>query len=201
MIFEEQPTQYEVTLHSAICIYSTTHPIFTDGSSFQHNKIIVIHVRHDNNISKIFCFFLQLNIHFLSCMLSKSQFKRYLIISTMKFIIKPTTIELQVPKLMSLTSATKKRATTFEDLIRLCCIQDFLTAIRSAKWLPAERIPTKSSTCSSGSGGAFHLLEKSRCRCGAKLGCDEGKEAANTEWISTSPITDSPVASSRVNPC
>jgi homospermidine synthase len=72
---------YKLILISSICIYSKTHPIFTDGYSFQDNEIIVINVRHNNNISKKLCFFLQFNIHFLSCMLSKYQFKRYLIIS------------------------------------------------------------------------------------------------------------------------
>ena len=99
------------------------------------------------------------------------------------------------------TSATKKRATTLEDLISLCCIQDFLTAIRSAKWLPAERMPMNNSTGPSGRGGAFHLLDFSRSFCGAKLGCDVGKDAAKMEWTSTSPFKESPVASSRENPC
>lgn len=57
------------------------------------------------------------------------------------------------------------------------------------------------STPESGSGGARHLAEYSRWRCGAKLGCDEGKEAANIEWTSMSPLKERPVASSRVNPC
>jgi len=82
----------------------------------------------------------------------------------------------------------------------LCCIQDFLTAILSAKWLPAERMPMKSSTGPSGRGGACHLLDISRCLCGAKLGCDNGKEAANMECMSMSPFTVKPVASSRENP-
>jgi len=37
------------------------------------------------------------------------------------------------------------------------------------------------STPESESGWARHLVENSRCRCGEKLGCDEGKDAANTE--------------------
>lgn len=100
----------------------------------------------------------------------------------------------------TLTSATKNRATTLEDVINLCCIHDFLTAIRSAKWLPAERMPMKSSTCPSGRGGARHLVNISRCFCGAKLGCEVGREAANKKCKSTFPFTDSPVASSRANP-
>jgi hypothetical protein len=103
--------------------------------------------------------------------------------------------------LISITSATKKRATTSEDLIRLCCIHDFLTAIRSAKWFPADRMPMNNSTPKLGSGGARHLVENSRCCCGEILGCVEGKEAANIEWTSISPCTVSPVASSRVKPC
>ena len=31
----------------------TTHPIFTDSNSLQDNKFIVIHVRNNNNITKI----------------------------------------------------------------------------------------------------------------------------------------------------
>lgn len=42
-----------------------------------------------------------------------------------------------------LTSATKNRATTLEDLISEVCIQVFLTAMRSAKWFDAESIPIK----------------------------------------------------------
>ena len=101
----------------------------------------------------------------------------------------------------ALTNAMKNRATTLEDLTKLCCIQDFLTAIRSAKWLPAESMPMKSSTGPSGRGGACHLGNFSRCNWGAKLGCDAGKEAANTECTSMSPFTNRPVASSRTNPC
>lgn len=59
----------------------------------------------------------------------------------------------------------------------------------------------KSSISPSGRGGAHHLVDISRCFCGAKLGWDVGKEAANTEVRSTSPLRDSPVASSRENPC
>lgn len=57
------------------------------------------------------------------------------------------------------------------------------------------------STPESGSDGARHLVEKSRCCCGEILGCVEGKEAAYIEWTSISPVKVSPVASSRVNPC
>lgn len=103
-------------------------------------------------------------------------------------------------KLYLLTSATKKRVTTFDDLISLCCIQDFLTAILSAKWLPAERIPINISTGPSGTAGAFHLLDISRSLWGAKLGCDMGNDAANIESTSISPFKDSPVASSSAKP-
>lgn len=98
------------------------------------------------------------------------------------------------------TNATKKRATTLEDFISRCCIQDFLTAILSAKWLPAERMPIKSSTGPFGRGAACHLLDISRCLWGAKLGWDDGKEAANREWTSMSPFNVSPVASSSEKP-
>lgn len=49
--------------------------------------------------------------------------------------------KLDTNKENKLTNATKKRATTFPDLISGDCIQVFLIAIRSAKWFAAERIP------------------------------------------------------------
>lgn len=101
---------------------------------------------------------------------------------------------------MKLTKATKKRTTTFEDLIAEDCIQVFLTAIRSAKWLVAESTPMKSWILIDGSGCDFHLTEKSNTLWGEKLGCDVGREVAWTEWTSTSPLTAKPVASSSVKP-
>jgi len=98
------------------------------------------------------------------------------------------------------TRATKNRATTFDDFWE-ADIHVFLTAIRSAKWLPADRIPMKISTGSSGRGGACQLGNISRCFCGEKLGCVVGKDPANTDCTSRSPFNDKPVASSSTNPC
>lgn len=98
------------------------------------------------------------------------------------------------------TSATKKRATTFEDLIAADCIQVFLTAIRSAKWFVAERIPMKTSMGPLGNGWDFHFSDISNTHWSEKLGWETGREVAYTEWISTSPLIANPVASSRVNP-
>jgi len=61
-------------------------------------------------------------------------------------------------------------------------------------------MPIKISTGPSGTTGACHLFDNSRCLWGAKLGCDVGREATKTEWTSMSPFTVSPVASSRVKP-
>lgn len=82
---------------------------------------------------------------------------------------------------MEFTRATKNRATIVEDFLTVR-IHDFLTAIRSAKWLPAERMPMKSSTGPSGSGSACHSSDISRLFCGAKLGCEVGNEPAKMEW-------------------
>jgi len=49
----------------------STYPVLTYGHRFQHNKVIVIHVRNYNNITKIFCFLLQLYVNFLPRVLSK----------------------------------------------------------------------------------------------------------------------------------
>jgi hypothetical protein len=67
-------------------------------------------------------------------------------------------------------SATKNRATTSEDLIEGCCIHVFLTAMRSEKWLVAERTPMKRRKGVPGNGGAFHSEENSIAFCGEKLG-------------------------------
>jgi hypothetical protein len=64
-------------------------------------------------------------------------------------------------QLSKLTKATKKRATTLDDLL-VEIIHDFRTAMRSAKWLVAERMPIKSSTGSVGKGEAFHCSDISR---------------------------------------
>jgi hypothetical protein len=66
--------------------------------------------------------------------------------------------------------------------------------------LPADRIPMKISTGSSGRGGACQLGNISRCFCGEKLGCVVGRVPANTDCTSRSPFNDKPVASSRTNP-
>lgn len=97
-------------------------------------------------------------------------------------------------------SATKNRASTFEDLTDLCYIHDFLTVIRSAKLFPAKRMPTKKSTGWAGSAGALHFLDSSRYLCGAVFGCEVGEESANTVWASSSPLKKRPVASSTVKP-
>jgi hypothetical protein len=95
------------------------------------------------------------------------------------------------------TRATKNLATMLDDFL-VYIIHDFLTAIRSAKWLAAERMPMKSSTGSVGSGGALHCSDISRYLSSAKLGCELGRELAKIDSISMSPFRDSPVASSRV---
>lgn len=84
--------------------------------------------------------------------------------------------------------------------MRSCCIHDFLTAIRSAKWFPDERIPINRSMGPLGWGGAFHFWDISRCFWGVKLGCAEGREAASIVWTSMSPFKAKPVASSNANP-
>lgn len=78
----------------------------------------------------------------------------------------------------NLTNATKKRTTTSKDLIAGDCIQVFLTAMRSAKWLVAESIPIKSLTGVLGNGRAFHFVDISSTLWGEKLGWDVGREVA-----------------------
>ncbi len=78
----------------------------------------------------------------------------------------------------SLTNATKNRTTTFEDLIAVACIQVFLTAMRSAKWLVADSTPTKSWILLLGVGWVFHLSENSNTRWGEKLGWEVGRDVA-----------------------
>lgn len=101
-----------------------------------------------------------------------------------------------IGKELGVTRATKKRATMLDDFL-VYIIHDFLTAIRSAKWLAAERMPMKSSMGSVGSGGALHCSDISRYLSGAKLGCELGRELAKIDSISTSPLMDNAVASSR----
>uniref|UniRef100_A0A0A9AB76 Uncharacterized protein n=1 Tax=Arundo donax TaxID=35708 RepID=A0A0A9AB76_ARUDO len=48
-------------------------------------------------------------------------------------------------------------------------IHDLLKAMRSLKWLPTERMPMNSSTCSSARGGALNSVSSSRLLC-TKLG-------------------------------
>lgn len=96
-----------------------------------------------------------------------------------------------------ITRATKNRATILDDFL-VYIIHDFRTAIRSAKWLAADRMPIKSSTGSVGSGGALHWSDISRYLSGEKLGCELGRELAKIDSISMSPLRDNPVASSRV---
>jgi hypothetical protein len=66
-------------------------------------------------------------------------------------------------KWIGITKATKKRAMVLDEF-RTADIHDLLTAIRSVKWLPAERMPMNSSTGSSG-GGAFSSASNSRFLC------------------------------------
>lgn len=77
-----------------------------------------------------------------------------------------------------LTNATKKRTTTREDLIADDCIQVFLTAILSAKWLVAERTPIKTWIGPLGRGLDFHFSDISNTLWGEKLGCDAGRDVA-----------------------
>jgi len=67
-----------------------------------------------------------------------------------------------------ITNATKKRATMLDEF-RIKDIQDLLTAIRSVKWLPAERTPMNSSIFSFPRGGVFSSVSNSRFLC-AMLG-------------------------------
>lgn len=114
-------------------------------------------------------------------------------------IYKEASLHFTMQPIHSPTSATKKWATTFEDSISLWCIQDFLTAMHSIKWLFAERIPMNNLTSSSIIGGAFHFFI-SRCVWEAKLRSDVGKEIVKIERTSMSVSKYKPVASSSVNP-
>lgn len=58
------------------------------------------------------------------------------------------------------------------------CIQVCLTAMRSAKWLVAERIPIKSRIDLLGKGEAFHFGDISSTLWGEKLGWEVGREVA-----------------------
>lgn len=85
------------------------------------------------------------------------------------------------------------------DEFRTKDIQDLLTAIRSVKWLPAERMPMNSSTFSWPRGGVFSSVSNSRFLC-TILGWVVGKEPATIDLMSILPFTDKIVASSRRKP-
>lgn len=46
-----------------------TYRIFANGNSLQNNQIITICKRHNDNVSKEICFFLQIFINFFSSIL------------------------------------------------------------------------------------------------------------------------------------
>jgi hypothetical protein len=100
----------------------------------------------------------------------------------------------------NLTKATKKRATALPSWMAGYCIHVFLIAMRSAKWLVAERIPINNWADTFGRGRARHLSVISSTCWGEKLGWVWGREVAYTEWTSTPPFIANPVASSNVNP-
>lgn len=56
------------------------------------------------------------------------------------------------------------------------CIHVFLTAMRSAKWLVADKTPIKSLILPSGIGRAFHWSDISNTLWGEKLGWEVGRE-------------------------
>lgn len=65
---------------------------------------------------------------------------------------------------LKITKATKNRAMA-PDEFRTEDIHDLLTAMRSVKWLPAERMPMNNSIGSSGRGGAFSSVSNSKFLC------------------------------------